>query len=54
MPVKEVLETRNEAIRQDSYLESHECKMCGELPTSSEEVFEDGLCPHCLNLVETD
>jgi formylmethanofuran dehydrogenase subunit E len=54
MPTKEALETRKNAVRKEKHLEDLECKMCGELPSTPEEVFEDGLCPHCLNLVETD
>lgn len=54
MPVKEALETQKKLDHQDRQLEVHECKMCGELPESEAEIFEDGLCPHCFNLVETD
>lgn len=54
MFAKEALDTRYEMVRKDKHLENIECKMCGELPSSQEEIFEDGLCPHCLNMVETD
>lgn len=54
MPINEALERNRMADLQDKHLETRECKMCGEVPETQEEIFEDGLCPHCANVVETD
>jgi hypothetical protein len=54
MLVKEGFEPPNEGILQKMSLDNRECRMCGETPSTADEVFEDGICPHCLNMVETD
>jgi hypothetical protein len=54
MLAKEALDSSNKSRLQKMSLDSRQCKMCGESPSTMEENFEDGLCPHCLNMVETD
>lgn len=56
MLVKETVESHRDmwTLANNMHPENRECKMCGELPEASEEVFEDGVCPHCERVVETD